>query len=72
MGSSFNRATFKEHIQEKLTGWAQKARRNNSRRKATDAAGSSQVGNKESPSSATSQGKEASKLKLQMSHMIRN
>ncbi|KAL0341417.1 UNVERIFIED_CONTAM: MLO-like protein 1 [Sesamum radiatum] len=58
MGSSFNRAIFEEHIQEKLTGWAQKAKRNNKgQRKATSGAGSSQVGNKESPSPAAPQAK---------------
>ncbi|KAL0452874.1 UNVERIFIED_CONTAM: MLO-like protein 1 [Sesamum latifolium] len=58
MGSSFNRAIFEEHIQEKLTGWAQKAKRNNKgQRKAMGGAGSSQVGNKESPSPAAPQAK---------------
>ncbi|KAK4382883.1 Zinc finger BED domain-containing protein RICESLEEPER 1 [Sesamum angolense] len=70
--SEIKMAIFEEHIQEKLTGWPQKARRNNGRRKATGAAGSNQVSDKESPSSAASQGKEAYKLKLQMSPMIRN
>ncbi|XP_011085086.1 MLO-like protein 1 [Sesamum indicum] len=58
MGSSFNRAIFEEHIQEKLTGWAQKAKRNyKGQRKAMGGAGSSQVGNKESPSPAAPQAK---------------
>ncbi|KAL0402762.1 UNVERIFIED_CONTAM: MLO-like protein 1 [Sesamum radiatum] len=59
MGSSFNRAIFEEHIQEKLTGWAQKAKRNNKgqRKPMGGGAGSSQVGNKESPSPVAPQAK---------------
>ncbi|KAI3470261.1 hypothetical protein Pfo_026924 [Paulownia fortunei] len=53
MGSSFNKAIFEEHIQVKLTGWAEKARRNKGQRKA--AGGSSQVGSKKSPSPVPSE-----------------
>ncbi|XP_042490285.1 MLO-like protein 1 isoform X2 [Macadamia integrifolia] len=42
MGSSFNKAIFDEHIQEKVVGWHQKARRNKGLRAAAN--GSSNVG----------------------------
>ncbi|GFQ07135.1 mlo-like protein 15 [Phtheirospermum japonicum] len=46
MGSSFNKAIFEEHIQVKLTGWAEKAKRNKGRQKGGGgSAGSSHVGN---------------------------
>ncbi|CAA2970172.1 MLO 1 [Olea europaea subsp. europaea] len=48
MGSSFNRAIFEDHIQVKLAGWAENAKKNAAQRKAVN--GSSQVGHKEPPS----------------------
>lgn len=45
MGSSFNRAIFEDHIQVKLTGWAQNAKRNKGQK---NAAGTSKVSHKES------------------------
>ncbi|KAL2470068.1 MLO-like protein 1 [Abeliophyllum distichum] len=48
MGSSFNSAIFEDHIQVKLTGWAQNAKKNNAQRRASN--GSNQVGHKESTS----------------------
>ncbi|KAL7106477.1 hypothetical protein ACP275_07G116100 [Erythranthe tilingii] len=60
MGSSFNRAIFGEDIQVKLTGWAQKAKKNKPQRKTIGGGGgsggggeggdSNQVRDKESPS----------------------
>ncbi|KAK6161594.1 hypothetical protein DH2020_004975 [Rehmannia glutinosa] len=55
MGSSFNKAIFEEHIQVKLTGWAHKAKRNKGQRKAVGGGGSTQAGNKESPSPVPSE-----------------
>ncbi|CAI9770948.1 unnamed protein product [Fraxinus pennsylvanica] len=46
MGSSFNGAISEDHIQVKLTGWAEKEKKNTAQRKAVD--GSIQVGRKES------------------------
>ncbi|KAL8482657.1 hypothetical protein ACS0TY_025628 [Phlomoides rotata] len=55
MGSSFHMAIFEEHIQEKLTGWAQKAKMKKGRRKAANGGGgSSQVGNQDSHSPGSS------------------
>ncbi|KAK4436644.1 MLO-like protein 1 [Sesamum alatum] len=67
MGSSFNRAIFEEHIQEKLTGWAQNAKRNNKgqRKAIMGVAGSSQVGNKESPSPAPSAASQGNGLEIE-------
>lgn len=33
MGTSFNKAIFEDHIQTKITGWAQKAKMNNKKGK---------------------------------------
>lgn len=47
MGSSFNKAIFEDHIQAKITGWAEKAKMNKGARKNAGSVGLSHVGNKE-------------------------
>lgn len=46
MGSSYNAAIFEDHIQVKITGWRQKAKKNKGQRKAV--AGGGGGGNQES------------------------
>lgn len=51
MGSSFNKAIFEDHIQTKITGWAQKAKMNNKKAKEKSKALLPRKNNKESPPS---------------------